>query len=35
MEKLWGDNYFDAADKKWKKDSNAGSGDKPLVRGFC
>jgi len=35
MEKLWGDNYFDAGDKKWKKDENNSSNGKPLVRGFC
>jgi len=35
MEKLWGDNYYDAGDKKWKKDENNGSTGKPLVRGFC
>lgn len=35
MEKLWGDNYFDAKDKKWKKDENNGSDGKPLQRGFC
>jgi len=35
MEKLWGDNYYDPGDKKWKKDENNGSQGKPLVRGFC
>jgi len=35
MEKLWGDNYYDASDKKWKKDENNSSTGKPLVRGFC
>jgi hypothetical protein len=25
MEKLWGDNYYDGGDKKWKKDENNGS----------
>jgi elongation factor 2 len=34
MEKLWGDNYFDAPAKKWKKHSAADEGDKPLQRCF-
>lgn len=34
MEKLWGDNYFDAAAKKWKKDDTDDNG-KPLKRAFC
>lgn len=34
MDKLWGDNYFDAKAKKWK---HVGTGDdgKPLQRAFC
>nr|ABC54654.1 translation elongation factor 2 [Naegleria gruberi] len=31
MKKFWGDNFFDAANKKWVKDSQGGK----LVRGFC
>ena len=34
MEKLWGDNYFDAKAKKWKKHSAADEGDEPLQRCF-
>lgn len=34
MEKLWGDNYFNAAKKTWVKDSNDEEG-KPLRRAFC
>lgn len=34
-EKLWGDNYFNAKEKKWTKDENVNGGDKPLTRGFC
>jgi elongation factor 2 len=34
MEKLWGDNYFDAAGKKWKKDETADNGS-TLKRAFC
>jgi len=34
MEKLWGDNYFDAEDKKWKKSSTSKSG-KQMQRTFC
>jgi elongation factor 2 len=34
MERLWGDNYFDAVDKKWKKSENGADG-KPLKRAFC
>lgn len=34
MEKLWGDNYFDAKAKKWKKDEVADDGT-VLKRGFC
>jgi len=33
MEKLWGDNYFDAKAKKWKKDAVSDDG-KPLKRAF-
>ncbi|KAL7718667.1 Elongation factor 2 [Entamoeba marina] len=33
LEKLWGDNYWDAAAKKWKKTSK-GSNGKMLQRGF-
>lgn len=33
MEKLWGDNFFDPATKKWSK--NMMSGSKKLERGFC
>lgn len=33
MKKLWGDNYFDAATKKWKKDGYDEEG-KPLKRAF-
>lgn len=33
MEKLWGDNYYNAAEKKWTKDEH--SGEKTLERGFC
>jgi elongation factor 2 len=34
MERLWGDNYFDAIDKKWKK-SDTGADGKLLKRAFC
>jgi len=34
MEKLWGDNYFDAAGKKWRKIDKDDSG-KQLKRAFC
>jgi len=34
MEKLWGDNYYDAEGKKWKKNENADNG-KTLKRAFC
>jgi len=34
MEKLWGDHFFDAEDKKWKTSSTSASG-KPLQRAFC
>jgi len=34
MEKLWGDNFFDAKAKKWKKDSTPTEGTKPLDRAF-
>ena len=33
IEKLWGNNYFDAHAKKWKK--SAKGADKPLKRAFC
>jgi elongation factor 2 len=34
MEKLWGDNYFDAKSKKWYKDSVNDEGEN-LKRAFC
>jgi len=34
MERLWGDNYYDPEDKKWKKNSTSASG-KNLPRAFC
>jgi len=34
MERLWGDNYFDAESKKWVKSPVSASG-KVLQRGFC
>ena len=34
MEKLWGDNYFDAPAKKWKRHNSPDSGDTPLTRCF-
>lgn len=34
MERLWGDNYFDAKAKKWKKNPNADDGS-VLQRAFC
>lgn len=34
MEKLWGDNYFDAKAKKWKKHSAPDEGETPLQRCF-
>lgn len=34
MEKLWGDNYFDAKAKKWKKHSQPDEGDVQLTRCF-
>jgi len=34
MEKLWGDNFFDAKAKKWKKHSQADEGEEPLQRCF-
>ena len=33
MEKLWGDNYYDAVGKKWKKEP-LGDDGKPLKRAF-
>lgn len=30
MQRLWGDNYYDAANKKWKKQDESG-----LRRAFC
>jgi elongation factor 2 len=32
--RLWGENYYDAEAKKWKKSAVSDSG-KPLTRGFC
>lgn len=32
--RLWGENYFDAEGKKWKKTPTSDSG-KPIPRGFC
>jgi elongation factor 2 len=34
MEKLWGDNYFDAKNKVWRKEGLDKDG-KPLARAFC
>jgi elongation factor 2 len=34
MQRLWGENYFDAKAKKWKK-SAVGDDGKPLKRAFC
>lgn len=34
MGRLWGDNYFDPEDKKWKSKNTSNSG-KPLPRAFC
>lgn len=34
MERLWGDNYYNAAAKKWTKESTGADG-KPLERAFC
>ena len=34
LEKLWGDNYFDAKARKWKKHDKADDGSK-LQRAFC
>ena len=34
MKKLWGDNFFDATTKKWKKDGIDDNG-KSLKRAFC
>lgn len=34
MARFWGDNYFDPANKKWKK-NNLNEGGKPLKRAFC
>jgi len=34
MKKFWGDNYYDAKQKKWVKNAT-GSDGKPLKRGFC
>jgi elongation factor 2 len=34
MQKLWGDNFFDAANKKWKTDSEM-EGGKQLRRAFA
>lgn len=33
MDKLWGDNYYDAGAKKWKKENVSDDG-KPLKRAF-
>ena len=30
MKRLWGDNFFNPTEKKWKKESSAG-----YIRGFC
>ena len=35
MNKLWGDNYFDAAAKKWKITDAADDNGKPLRRAFA
>jgi len=35
MKKLWGDNYYDAAAKKWSKSSVSSVNGKPLKRAFC
>jgi elongation factor 2 len=35
MERLWGDNYFDAANKKWVKSGFVKQGVAPLPRAFC
>jgi len=34
MSKLWGNNFFDAKAKKWKK-KNVGEDGKPIQRAFC
>jgi elongation factor 2 len=34
MQRLWGENYFDAKAKKWKKQA-VGDDGKPLKRAFC
>jgi elongation factor 2 len=34
MQKLWGDNYFDAKAKKWKNHNKADEGDQALQRAF-
>jgi elongation factor 2 len=34
MQRLWGENYFDGAAKKWKK-SSAGEDGRQLTRAFC
>jgi len=34
MEKLWGDNYFDAKNKVWRKEG-LDKDEKPLARAFC
>lgn len=34
MKKFWGDNFFDAKAKKWKKDNVSDDG-KPLKRAFA
>ena len=34
IQKLWGDNYYDAIAKKWRKNESDENG-KPLKRAFC
>lgn len=35
MKRLWGEWYFDAPARKWKKNNNIGDDGKPLKRAFC
>lgn len=35
VEKLWGDNFYDAESKKWSKSPISAVSGKPIPRGFC
>ena len=35
IEKLWGDNFFNAKKNKWQTESEVEGSTEPLARGFC